>query len=61
MIATNPSDSGFNNTKNRGVTTGERLLHLVENPAYMAKNRYGCPEEIEMGIDNIKSIIPVVE
>ena len=55
------SDSGFNNTKNRGVTTGERLLHLVENPAYMAKNRYGCPEEIEMGIDNIKSIIPVVE
>ena len=31
------SDAGFNNTKNRGVTTGERLLHFVENPAYVAK------------------------
>lgn len=55
------SDSGFNNTKNRGVTTGERLLHLIENPAYVAKNRYRCPEEIEMNIDNLKSIIPVAE
>ncbi len=55
------SDAGFNNTKNRGVTTGERLLHFVENPAYVAKNRYRCPEEIEMSIENIKTIIPIAE
>jgi hypothetical protein len=55
------SDSGFNNTKNRGVTTGERLLHFVENPAYVAKNRYQCPEEIEMTIDNLKEIMPITE
>lgn len=32
----------------RGVGTGERLLHLVERPAYVAKNRYGMPETIPL-------------
>jgi hypothetical protein len=55
------SDSGFNNQKTRGVTTGERLLHFVENPAYAAKNRYNCPEEIEMTIDNLEKLIPIAK
>lgn len=55
------SDAGFNKDKTRGVTTGERLLHFVENPAYAAKNRYSCPEEVEMTIDNLKKLIPVSE
>ena len=53
------SDSGFNNQKNRGVTTGERLLHFVENPAFAAKNRYTCPDDIEMTIENIEKLIPI--
>jgi len=53
------SDSGFNKEKTRGVTTGERLLHFVENPAYAAKNRYGCPDEIEMKIENLGKVIPI--
>lgn len=32
----------------RGMGTGERLLHLVERPAYIAKNRYGMPETIPL-------------
>lgn len=55
------SDTGFNNTKNRGVTTGERLLHFIENPAYAAKNRYSCPETIEMTMENLLSVIPVAQ
>ena len=55
------SDTGFNNQKTRGVTTGERLLHFVENPAYAAKNRYSCPEEIEMTIDNLASVVPIAK
>ena len=55
------SDTGFNNQKTRGVTTGERLLHFVENPAYAAKNRYNCPEEIEMTIDNLSSVVPIAK
>lgn len=53
------SDTGFNNQKTRGVTTGERLLHFVENPAYAAKNRYNCPEEVEMTIENLSKLIPI--
>ena len=53
------SDTGFNNQKTRGVTTGERLLHFIENPAYAAKNRYGCPDEIEMKIENLEKLIPI--
>jgi len=53
------SDSGFNKEKTRGVTTGERLLHFVENPAYAAKNRYACPDEIEMTIENLGKVIPI--
>lgn len=55
------SDTGFNNTKNRGVTTGERLLHFVENPAYAAKNRFNCPEDVEMTIENLENLIPVAK
>lgn len=55
------SDTGFNTQKTRGVTTGERLLHFVENPAYAAKNRYNCPDEIEMTIANLEKLIPIAK
>lgn len=55
------SDTGFNSQKTRGVTTGERLLHFIENPAYAAKNRYNCPDEIEMTIENLERLIPIAK
>lgn len=42
------AEVGFNQKVARGVGTGERLLHLVERPAYIAKNRYGLPETIPL-------------
>ena len=53
------SEAGFNKEKTRGITTGERLLHFVENPAFLAKNRYTLPDEVEMTYDNVKKLIPV--
>jgi len=50
---------GFDAARTRGVTTGDRLLHLVENPAYVAKNRYNCPDEIEMTIENLSKLLPL--
>lgn len=41
-------DVGFNKKQARGIGTGERLLHLVERPAYIAKNRYNLPETIPL-------------
>lgn len=55
------SDVGFNNTVTRGITTGERLLHLVENPAYVAKNRYSCPYNIELSYEALSKVIPISE
>lgn len=52
-------DAGFGNKTNRGITTGERLLHLVENPAYVAKNRYACPDTVAMTYEQLTSIIPI--
>jgi hypothetical protein len=54
------SDAGFNQQKTRGITTGERLLHMVESPAYVAKNRYNCPEEIGMTFENFAEAVPIV-
>ena len=50
---------GFDTAKVRGATTGERLLHFVENPAYAAKNRYACPDDAEMTIANLSKLIPL--
>lgn len=44
-------DVGFNQKQARGIGTGERLLHLVEKPAYIAKNRYGLPDTIPLSWD----------
>lgn len=41
-------DVGFQKKVNRGIGTGERLLHLVERPAYLAKNRYGLPPTLPL-------------
>lgn len=53
------AEAGFNKEVARGITTGERLLHLIENPAYVAKNRYNCPETVELKYDEIIKHIPV--
>lgn len=54
-------DAGFNAKKTRGTTNGDRLLHFIETPAYAAKNRYNCPEDIEMTIENLMSLVPVAQ
>lgn len=50
---------GFETARTRGTTNGERLLHLVESPAYVAKNRYACPDEIEMSFEALCKVIPI--
>jgi hypothetical protein len=53
------TDVGFNNTVNRGITTGDRLLHLVEAPAYVAKNRFTGPDTIPMTFEALSNILPL--
>ncbi|MCC6530953.1 MAG: ATP-binding protein [Burkholderiales bacterium] len=48
---------GFNQTVRRGITTGERLLHTTEKPAYMAKNRYALPDALPLSWDALQAAI----
>jgi len=41
-------DKGFGQQRNRAITTGERVMHLVGTPAYLAKNRYGLPDTLPL-------------
>lgn len=45
------SETGFNKTITRGISTGERLLHVTEKPAYVAKNRYTLPDTLPLSWD----------
>lgn len=40
-------NNGFS-TRTRGISTGRRLLRVVETPACVAKNRYGMPDTVPL-------------
>lgn len=42
---------GFNNVQIRGSGTGRRVIHTEERPAFVAKNRWGLPPDIDIGQD----------
>lgn len=44
-------DGDGKGARNLGIASGERLLHLVEKPAYVAKNRYRLPETLPLSWD----------
>jgi hypothetical protein len=41
-------DVGFNAEKKKGITSGKRVLRTVGAPAWVAGNRYGLPETIDL-------------
>ena len=44
-------DAGFNNKRVRAVTSGERVMHTVGQPAFLAKNRYSLPSPLPLAWD----------
>lgn len=52
------ADVGFNKRVTRGVSSGERLLHLSERPAYLAKNRFSMPDTMPMDWGQFSAAIP---
>lgn len=41
-------EAGFNKTKTRGISTGQRYLYTEAKPGFIAKNRYGLPPELPL-------------
>lgn len=57
-VTTLKSDVGFNKKVVRGVSGGDRLLHTVERPAFLAKNRFGLPETLPLSWPDFAAAVP---
>jgi hypothetical protein len=57
-ISTLKSDVGFKKQVTRGVSGGDRLLHTVERPAFLAKNRFGLAESLTLDWPTLAAGIP---
>ena len=57
-VSTLKSDVGFNKKVVRGVSGGDRLLHTVERPAFLAKNRFGLAETLPLSWPELAAGIP---
>lgn len=51
------TDTGFGATRARGIGTGRRLLHVVEKPAFVAKNRFALPDTLPLDWSALVSAI----
>jgi len=51
-----PGKDGVNKPT-RGVGEGQRIMYLQERPAYLAKNRYGLPESLDMDASTLLAAI----
>lgn len=47
-MAIKKEKDGFNNTRARGIGTGRRVLHVNAKPSFIAGNRYGMPDTIDL-------------
>ncbi len=57
-VSTIKSDAGFGKKVVRGVSGGDRLLHTIERPAFLAKNRFGLEESIDLNWAELAAGIP---
>jgi len=48
QISVSKSDVGFNKKVTRALSSGARVMHTEERPAFLAKNRYGLPQTLPL-------------
>jgi hypothetical protein len=57
-ISTVKADVGFNKKVSRAVGSGERVIHTVERPAFLAKNRYDLPDTLPLEWSAFAQVMP---
>ena len=57
-VSTIKTDVGFKKQVVRGVSGGDRLLHTIERPAFLAKNRFDLPESLTLDWAKLAAGIP---
>lgn len=51
-------DTGFNQKRIRATTTGQRVIHTVGQPAFLAKNRYNLPPVLPLTWADFAAAMP---
>jgi len=51
-------EAGFGEKRNRAISTGERVINVGANPAYVSKNRYSMPETLPLVWSEFEQHIP---
>ena len=51
------TDTGFSKKRKRAVGTGERILQVGSNPAFVAKTRYAIPQELPLNWKDLQNAI----
>ncbi|QYU70331.1 ATP-binding protein [Leptolyngbya sp. 15MV] len=57
-VSTIKTDVGFKKQVVRGVSGGDRLLHTTERPAFLAKNRFGLKDTLDLDWPSLAAGIP---
>ena len=57
QVFTKSEEAGFNKKITKAIGQGIRRLHLAERPAFLAKNRYALPDEIDFSWSELSSLI----
>jgi hypothetical protein len=58
-VAIKKESNGFN-TRARGIGTGRRVLHVNAKPSFIAGNRYGMPDTIDLSWSSLmQAMVPV--
>jgi len=58
-VSTVKSELGFGQKKTRAVGSGERILHTVERPSHIAKNRYSMKDILPLSYEALAEYLPV--
>jgi hypothetical protein len=57
-VSTVKADVGFGVKKTRAVGSGERILHTVERPSHVAKNRYSMKDILPLSYEALAEYLP---
>jgi hypothetical protein len=57
-VSTVKSELGFGQKKTRAVGSGERILHTVERPSHIAKNRFGMKDILPLSYEALAEYLP---
>jgi hypothetical protein len=57
-LSTVKADVGFGKTVTRALGKGERVIHTAERPAFLAKNRYGLPDSLDLDWQAFAAAMP---